>query len=192
MLVFISRFFFSLYTDFRVSLYCCACKCESVYLSISLSFLSSNVHLFYYQVCDHTRYHVPGWLGLSRGVSLPLASVYNILEKSFVLKLFISTAFSKLISESQCVRMHTSYSFLSIFQHLRESVYITCVHWCLHSMYYISGLNQLFIVLAFLPIFWKLHSSKIFYFIEMQNMTIKIFSVSEISRIFSHRIWRIL
>lgn len=83
----------------------------------------------------------------------------------------ISVAFSKQISQSLCVRRLTFiWFFLFNFQHVGV---------CWHQRTIVSGRNWLLLTLVLWPIFWKLYSNMIlFYFIEMKNMTRKIFLVS--------------
>lgn len=107
---------------------------------------------------------LPAWL-----FNLWLYAMFQwrvLFKDFFYLSCFLKTDFSK----SVCKKAYFHMIFLFNFQHVGV---------CWHQRTIVSGRNWLLLTLVLWPIFWKLYSNMIlFYFIEMKNMTRKIFLVS--------------
>lgn len=133
LLVSISRFF-SRHIDFHFSLRSCTRGCKNVYLRVSLSFVSSSVRLFYFQVCDRTRHGSHARLAWCR--SSTCKRVKRPREKFCpeALCLFQPASWNLFLKVNPCIRMHTFIWFLVIFQHLRD-IYV--LHTCLHGYIYL-------------------------------------------------------
>ena len=134
---------------------------------------------FICKICDYTRHymlssldHTPAWL-FNQG--LYLMFWWRVLSlRSFS----TSTAFSKQTSHSKSMCQNAYLHVTFIFEHLR-CIYILCMCvFMLASMYYVSDLTWLFLLLVFLPIFENSSSTIFFYLSEVKNMTLKVFLVS--------------
>ena len=94
----------------------------------------------------------------------------------------MSTGFLKPVSKSQSTRQNAHFHMIFSYFSTSEG-YICITHvfawiYIFASPYYASGLNRSLNVLVFLPIFQHHIQTKLFYFMEMKDMTVKVFSVS--------------